>query len=102
MNKTSKKRIDLHSAKEVKATLDQFKSGVAPFTEFYEFISNIVDYDNEELEKLYIFFKHLKELLKVDDPDNELTLSLSLSHYKIHNKKINNPSLIEANLILIK
>jgi type I restriction enzyme, R subunit len=93
---TKEAEKDLHSAKEAKASLDQFKTGVNKFTEFYEFMSNIVDYENEELEKLYIFFKHLKELLKVDDPDQELILSLSLSHYKIHNKKVNNPSLKEA------
>ncbi|TGN14002.1 type I restriction endonuclease subunit R [Leptospira ilyithenensis] len=89
---------ELHSAKEVKATLDQFKAGVNKFLDFYEFMSNIVDYDNEELEKLYLFLKHLKELLKVDDPDNELMLSLSLSHYKIHNKKVHNPTPRDANL----
>ncbi|MCW7472606.1 DEAD/DEAH box helicase family protein [Leptospira levettii] len=87
---------NLHSAKEVKADLDHFKAGVTKFTEFYDFMSNIVDYEDEDLEKLYVFLKHLKEVLKVEDTSESLTLSLELSHYKIYNKKVHNPTLTET------
>ncbi len=78
----------LNSIKEIKATLDKFKTSVNNFTDFYEFMTNIVEYDSEDLEKLYVFLKHLKEVLKIVDMEEQVSLTgLKLSHYKIHNKR---------------
>lgn len=82
--------IRLNSCKDAKSELDKFKSGVSKFTDFYEFITNIVDFHSADLEKLYVFLIHLKSVLKVVDTDNPLELTgLKLSHYKIHNRKVN-------------
>lgn len=86
--------IQVNSSKAVKAELDAFKTLVNSFIDFYEFMTNIVDYESEELEKLYIFLKHLREVLKVEDMDEQLILTgLQLSHYKIHNRKVHQISL---------
>ncbi|PJZ23973.1 hypothetical protein CH352_18090 [Leptospira hartskeerlii] len=84
----------LNSMREIKADLDKFKSGVNKFIDLYEFMTNIIDYDSEELEKLYVFLKFLKELLKFEDLDEGISLAgLVLSHYRIHNMKPLNPKL---------
>lgn len=84
----------LNSMREIKGDLDKFKSGVTKFIDLYEFMTNIIDYDSEELEKLYVFLKFLKELLKIEDLDEGISLAgLVLSHYRIHSMKSLNPKL---------
>lgn len=86
-NQDGLKEIEKHlnSVKEEKAKLDKFKSGMNKFTDLYEFMTNIVEYDSDELEKLYVFLKFLKDLLKIEDLEEGITLTgLVLPHYRIH------------------
>lgn len=92
-------RSNLNAAKEVLKELEAFKSEVGNFVEFYEFMSNIVDYESEELEKFYVFLKFLRERLKSVVHDDKIPLDgLLLSHYKIHSRKENAIKLESANL----
>ncbi len=43
---------DFAEAKKAKDELEIFKKDLGTFTRFYEFMSQIVDYDDKELEKL--------------------------------------------------
>ncbi|TGM95488.1 type I restriction endonuclease subunit R [Leptospira dzoumogneensis] len=100
-NNTSIQDVQKHlnSMKEIKSELDRFKSGVNKFIDLYEFMTNIVDYDSQELEKLYVFLKFLKELLKIEDLDEGISLAgLVLSHFRIHRKQIWNPKLDQKEL----
>ncbi len=62
-----------------------FKSDLVAFTRYYEFMSQIVDYDSTDLEKLSLFARHLAPLLREKTPDDDpvdLT-SVELSHYRL-------------------
>jgi type I restriction enzyme R subunit len=88
-----------NSAKDSLKELESFKSDVTHYIEFYDFMCNIVDYESEELEKLYIYLKHLKEYLKSIVSDDKVILTgLSLSHYKIHNRRQHQIQLNESKL----
>jgi len=83
-------RNELNAAKEVVKELEAFKTEAGNYTEFYEFMSNIVDYESEELEKFYVFLKFLRERLKSLVHDDRISLEgLLLSHYKIHSRREN-------------
>jgi len=77
-----------NSFKEIrkeKDSLELFKKDLASFTRFYEFMSQIVDYDDKELEKLSLFARHLRPLLREkviteDDVDLE---NVVMSHYRL-------------------
>ncbi|GHB33257.1 type I restriction-modification system, restriction (R) subunit [Pseudovibrio japonicus] len=62
-----------------------FKKDLGSFVRFYEFISQIIEYDSEELEKLSLFARHLKPLLKENaGEDDQIDLSnVELSHYRL-------------------
>ena len=51
----------------------------------YEFLSQIVFFDDPELEQLWIFAKHLVPLLRIETiDDDELDVSeLALTHYRL-------------------
>lgn len=44
--------------------LEIFKKDLGSFTRFYEFMSQIVEYDDKELEKLSLFARNLRPLLR--------------------------------------
>ena len=59
------------------------------FTRTYEFLSQIVDYANEDLEKLWAFIKGLIPNLRtliIDTVDIDISL-IELTHYKLHKQK---------------
>lgn len=56
-------RKDLKRAGEDKDALDLFKKNLGTFVRFYEFMSQIVDYDDKDLEKLSVYARHLRPLL---------------------------------------
>lgn len=92
-------KSQLNAAKEILNELERFKSRVTNYIEFYEFMTNIVDYESEELEKLYVFLKHLREIIKFVLLDDQLILAgLQLSHYKIYNRREHNIQLQNAAL----
>ncbi|MDP1977636.1 type I restriction endonuclease subunit R [Undibacterium sp.] len=80
--------------KKEKDALEIFKKDLGTFVRFYEFMSQIVDYDNKDLEKLSLYARHLRPMLRetiLDDDEVDLS-SIVLSHYRI--SKIRQQSLI--------
>ncbi|KAB7627752.1 type I restriction endonuclease subunit R [Alkalilimnicola sp. S0819] len=75
----------LKEAGEEKDRLDQFKKDLGSFLRYYEFMSQILDYDDPELEQLSIYARHLLPLLRVERlEEDEIDLSeLALTHYRL-------------------
>jgi len=71
--------------KQEKDLLEIFKKDLGSFVRFYEFMSQIVDYDDKELEKLSLFARHLRPMLreKLDDDDDIDLSNVTLSHYRL-------------------
>jgi len=65
--------------------LDLFKKNLQSFVRLYEFLSQIVDYEDSELEQLSVYAKHLHPLLRRDRLEQEeIDVSeLFLTHYRI-------------------
>jgi len=81
-------KLDLSSANEEKNILDLFKKDMISFLRIYEFLSQIVDYGDEELLKLSAFVKALIPNLKSYNPCDPIDISkVKLSHYKLHKQK---------------
>ncbi|MEH0373026.1 type I restriction endonuclease subunit R [Vibrio mimicus] len=71
--------------KQEKDRLEIFKKDLGSFTRFYEFMSQIVDYDDKELEKLSLYARHLRPLLRekvIDEDEVDLT-NVVMSHYRL-------------------
>ena len=76
---------DVKDAQEKMERLTIFKGDLAAFSRHYEFMSQIVDYDNTDLEMLSLFARHLAPLLRETQPEDEpidLT-SIELTHYRL-------------------
>ncbi|GJL65406.1 MAG: type I restriction-modification system, restriction (R) subunit [Nitrospirales bacterium] len=73
------------ACKTEKDALEIFKKDLGTFVRFYEFMSQIVDYDNKDLEKLCLFARNLRPMLRERAPDEEdINLnSVVLSHYRL-------------------
>jgi len=71
--------------KKEKDRLEIFKKDLGSFTRFYEFMSQIVDYNDKDLEKLALYARHLRPLLreKLDDDDDIDLSNVALSHYRL-------------------
>ena len=65
--------------------LELFRKNLQTFNRVYEFLSQIVEYDDAELEKLNVFAKHLYPLLRLDrlDEDSIDIAELHLTHYRL-------------------
>lgn len=73
------------NCKQEKDALEIFKKDLGTFVRFYEFMSQIVDYDNKDLEKLSLFARNLRPMLReslLDDDDIDLG-NVMLSHYRL-------------------
>lgn len=71
--------------KEEKDTLDIFKKDLGTFVRFYEFMSQIVDYDNKDLEKLNLYGRNLRPMLRdviIDEDEIDLD-NVLLSHFRL-------------------
>ncbi|WP_428354036.1 type I restriction endonuclease subunit R [Methyloprofundus sp.] len=71
--------------KQEKDALEIFKKDLGSFVRFYEFMSQIVDYDNKDLEKLSLYARNLRPMLRetlLDEDDIDLN-SVVLSHYRL-------------------
>lgn len=78
--------LDADGKQEIDA-LQIFRKDVAGFIRAYDFLSQIVDYGDTDLEKRSIFFKHLHPLLKDERSKQQIDLStVKLTHYKLSNK----------------
>lgn len=76
---------DMKEARTVLDGLGLFKADLMKFTRYYEFMSQIVDYDSTDLEKLSLFARHLAPLLREKTPEEDpIDLSsVELSHYRL-------------------
>jgi len=75
----------LKECKIEKDSLEVFKKDLGTFVRFYEFMSQIVDYDDKDLEKLSLYARNLQPMLRessVDDDDIDLS-NVVLSHYRL-------------------
>ena len=86
-DRTSLQRAE-QELKDVNTTrdeLDLFRKNLQSFVRTYEFLSQIVDYDDTELEQLCVYARHLHPLLRVDRlQEEEIDVGeLSLTHYRL-------------------
>jgi type I restriction enzyme R subunit len=73
------------ACKQEKDALEIFKKNLGTFVRFYEFMSQIVDYNDKSLEKLSLYARHLRPMLSesiVDEDDIDLH-NVVLSHYRL-------------------
>ena len=75
----------LKEAGEQADQLDLFRKNLQSFVRLYEFLSQIVPYEDRELEQLCVYAKHLHPLLRVDrlQQDEVDVGELQLSHYRL-------------------
>jgi type I restriction enzyme R subunit len=71
--------------KMAKDALEIFKKDLGSYVRFYEFMSQIVDYDNKDLEKLSLYARNLRPMLRetVSDEDDINLDYVVLSHYRL-------------------
>ncbi|MCR8923193.1 DEAD/DEAH box helicase family protein [Dasania sp. GY-MA-18] len=75
----------LKECKQEKDALEIFKKDLGSFVRFYEFMSQIVDYDDKNLEKLSLYARNLRPMLRetvVDEDEIDLS-NVTLSHYRV-------------------
>jgi type I restriction enzyme R subunit len=74
-----------NEAKKTKDALDIFKKDLGTFVRFYEFMSQIVDYDDKDLEKLSLYARNLRPMLRESfEDDDVIDLSnIEMSHYRL-------------------
>jgi type I restriction enzyme R subunit len=79
----------LKDAKARKDALDIFKKDLGTFSRFYEFISQIVAFDDPDLEKLNLYARHLAPLLREDEeePDQIDLSGVELTHYRLQKQR---------------
>src|SRR5690554_7671035 len=65
--------------------LEIFKKDLGTFVRFYEFMSQIVDYDNKDIEILSLYARNLRPMLREAETDEEdIDLSnVVMSHYRL-------------------
>jgi len=68
-----------------KDALEIFKKDLGTYVRFYEFMSQIVDYNDKELEKLSLYARNLRPMLReMITEEDEIDLnSVVLSHYRV-------------------
>ncbi len=71
--------------KQEKDALEIFKKDLGTFVRFYEFLSQIVDYDDKNLEKLSLYARNLRPMLREVESDEEVVdlSNVVLSHYRL-------------------
>jgi len=88
---------DMNEAKKQLDALGIFKADLVSLTRYYEFMSQIVDYDSTDLERLNLYARHLAPLLREDAPQNDpIDLTpVALSHYRLSKIKQQDLKLIK-------
>ncbi|RUM65129.1 MAG: type I restriction endonuclease subunit R, partial [Sulfurimonas sp.] len=82
-------QIEIGRAKEKKDALELFKKDLGTFVRMYEFLSQIVDYEDAELEKLSVYARGLLPNLKVLDLQEDIDLSaVEMTHFSLKNKRV--------------
>jgi len=84
--------VEREDEKAIRETQDEmdalvlFKGDLGSFIRVYTFLSQIFDYGNTEIEKRYLFFKHLIRLLEFGRERDTVDLSqLVLTHHTLKN-----------------
>jgi len=75
----------LKDCQKEKDALEIFKKDLGTFVRFYEFMSQIVDYDDTDLERLSLYARNLRPMLReslLDEDDVDLA-NVVLSHYRV-------------------
>jgi len=77
-----------HALKEAGEQIDQldlFRKNLQSFVRLYEFLSQIIPYEDRELEQLCVYAKHLHPLLRADrlQVDDVDLGELQLTHYRL-------------------
>src|SRR5690554_1841581 len=77
-----------HALKEAGEQIDQldlFRKNLQSFVRLYEFLSQIIPYEDRELEQLCVYAKHLHPLLRADrlQEDDVDVGELQLTHYRL-------------------
>lgn len=75
----------LKECKQEKDALEIFKKDLGTFVRFYEFMSQIVDYDDKNLEKLSLYARNLRPMLResmLDEDDIDLD-TVVLHQYRL-------------------
>jgi type I restriction enzyme R subunit len=77
-----------HALKEAGEQVDQldlFRKNLQSFVRLYEFLSQIVPYEDRELEQLCVYARHLHPLLRIDRlQEDDIDISeLQLTHYRL-------------------
>ncbi len=76
--KNNKKEID---------RLELFRKDIGSFVRAYDFLSQIVDYGDTDLERRSIFFKHLSPLIAEDARTGEIDLTdILMTHYNLRDR----------------
>lgn len=68
-----------------KDALEIFKKDLGSYVRFYEFMSQIVDYESADLDKLSLYARHLRPMLRetvLEEDDIDLN-NVALSHYRL-------------------
>ena len=87
----------VRALKAAKSALDVFKKDLGSFTRYYEFISQLMDYDDDELEKLSLFAYHLRPLLHEEKDLVHIDLSdLEMTHYRLNKQGVRHLQLQEG------
>jgi len=77
---------ELKDAGTTRDELDLFRKNLQSFVRTYEFLSQIVHFDDTELEQLCVFARHLYPLLRIDRlmEEDDIDISeLELTHYRL-------------------
>ena len=81
-----KEALDANNKKGQDA-LEIFKKNLVEFVRAYDFLSQIIDYGDTDIEKHSIFYKHLYPLLKEEKLNEPIDLSsVTLTHYRLIDK----------------
>lgn len=77
---------DGHNAKQLDE-LEILRKDLATFVRLYDFLSQIINYGDVELEKRAIFFRHLLPLIETERQSEAIDLSaVQLTHYRLKNQ----------------
>lgn len=77
---------DLKEATKAVDALWMFKADLASLMRYYEFMSQVVDYDSTDLEQLSLYARHLVKMLREKNPEDDDAVDLAsveLSHYRL-------------------
>lgn len=76
---------EFRDAKKARDALEIFKKDLGSFSRFYEFMSQIVDYDDKDLEKLSLFARTLRPMLREQIADEDVIdlSNVEMTHYRL-------------------